>query len=199
MTVSSKSCDKRGRVNKNKSLFQACIRLLCKNHKGEDTKCICIKPKAHAIGLSKDIYTLFPSSVHLYLYRHPAEYVMSVITVFKSLLHPVARSLLVTLSFAYDMPDFIMRQFADSGDQYQSIYQAKMLDSLRHINTNVYVKRFSALFCGNLLAMLQLTKEERIPILVISFHELKVILLFKSRDLRGVSLNFQFQSHATFD
>ena len=31
-------------------ILQACIRLLCKNHRGQDIKCICIKPKAHAIG-----------------------------------------------------------------------------------------------------------------------------------------------------
>ena len=31
-------------------ILQACIRLLCKNHRGEDIRCICVKPKAHAIG-----------------------------------------------------------------------------------------------------------------------------------------------------
>lgn len=148
--------------------------MLCKNHNGPDIKCICIKPKAHAIGLSKEIYELYPQSSHLYLYRHPAEYVRSLITVFKSLLHPVARSLMLHLAFRYDMSDFIMRQFADTRGNYQSIYEAKMIDSLRHINTSNYVNRFSALLCGNFLAMLQLSKEEGIPFLVVSYHQLKV-------------------------
>ena len=149
--------------------------MLCKNHKSEDIKCICIKPKAHAIGLSREIHQLYPNSSFLYLYRHPAEYVRSLITVYKSLLHPIARGLMLYVAFDYGMSDFIMRQFSDSGNRYQSIYEAKMADSLKHINTKNYVKRFSALFCGNMLAMLQLTKEEHIPMLVVSYHELKVI------------------------
>ena len=148
--------------------------MLCKNHRDENTKCICIKPKAHAIGLSKEIYNLYPGSTHLYLYRHPAEYVKSLITVYKSLLHPIARSLILYMAFDYGMTDFILRQFADSGNRYQSIYEAKMVDSLKNINTKKYVKRFAALFCGNMLAMLQLAKEEHIPMLVVSYHELKV-------------------------
>ena len=156
-------------------LLQACIRMLCKDHRGDDIKCICIKPKAHAIGLTKEIYSLYPNSSHLYMYRHPAEYVRSLITVFKSLLHPVARSLMLYLAFQYDMGDFIMRQFAKTWGQYSSIYEAKMSESLRYINTRIYVKRFSALFCGNILSLLQLAKEEHIPFLLVSYHELKVI------------------------
>ena len=154
--------------------FQACIRILCKNHLKEDTRCICIKPKAHAIALSKEIYDLYPTSSHLYLYRHPAEYVRSLISVYKSLLHPVARSLMINLAFDIDMTDFIMRQYVDTGNRYQSIYEAKMEESLKHINLKNREKRFAALFCGNLLALLQLTKEEKIPFLIVSYHELKV-------------------------
>lgn len=158
----------------NDDLFQACIRLLTKNHSSGDTKCICIKPKAHAIALTKEIYELYPDSSHLYLYRHPAEYVTSLISVYKSLLHPVARGLMIHLSFDIDMTDFIMRQYANSGTKYQSVYEAKMVEALKHINLKNRVKRFTALYCGNLLAMLQLYKEENIPISVVSYHELSV-------------------------
>ncbi len=155
-------------------LLQACIRLLCKNHRSEETKCICIKPKAHAIGLTKEIYDLYPDSSHLFLYRHPAEYVRSLISVYKSLLHPVARGLLMTFSFSFDMTEFIMRQFADPQGSYHSVYESKMADAIRSINLENRVKRFTALFCGNVLSMLQLAKEEKIPMLVVSYHELKV-------------------------
>ena len=36
------------------------------------------------------------------------------------------------------------------------------------------VKKFAALFCGNMLAMLQMVKEENVPLLIVSYHELKV-------------------------
>jgi hypothetical protein len=117
---------------------------------------------------------LYPNSSHLYMYRHPAEYVRSLISVYKSLLHPVARGLLIVMSFDIDMTDFIMRQYANTGNRYQSIYEGKMTEALKHINLKNRVKRFTALYCGNLLAMLQLTKEEAIPIQVVSYHELKV-------------------------
>ena len=124
--------------------------------------------------MAKLIYDLYPTSSHLYLYRHPAEYVRSLITVYKSLLHPLARSLMLYLAFDFSMYDFIMRQFLDTEQRYSSIYEAKMVDSLQHINLRRYVKRFAALFSGNLLAMLQLQKEENIPMCMISYHELKV-------------------------
>ena len=114
--------------------------------------------------MAKLIYDLYPTSSHLYLYRHPAEYVRSLITVYKSLLHPLARSLMLYLAFDFSMYDFIMRQFLDTEQRYSSIYEAKMVDSLQHINLRKYVKRFAALFSGNLLAMLQLQKEENIPL-----------------------------------
>ncbi len=160
--------------NRRAQLLQACIRLLCKNHRTDETRCICIKPKAHAIALTKEIYDLYPQSKHLFLYRHPAEYVRSLISVYKSLLHPVARGLLMYFSFDFDMTEFIMRQFADPQGQYQSIYESKMLETIKSINLKNRVNRFTALFCGNLLAMLQLAKEEKIPMLVVSYHELKV-------------------------
>ena len=78
------------------------------------------------------------------------------------------------MAFDLDMSEFILRQFADPGNRYQSIYEAKMTESLQYINTKKYVKRFAALFCGNMLAMLQLAKEEHIPLLIVSYHELKV-------------------------
>jgi len=40
---------------------------------------------------------------HLYMYRHPEEYVRSLRTVYRSLLHPVARSLLLYISFGMGM------------------------------------------------------------------------------------------------
>ena len=81
---------------------------------------------------------------------------------------------MINLAFDIDMTDFIMRQYVDTGNRYQSIYEAKMEESLKHINLKNREKRFAALFCGNLLALLQLTKEEKIPFLIVSYHELKV-------------------------
>ena len=78
------------------------------------------------------------------------------------------------MTFDFSMYDFIMRQFVDTENRYPSIYEAKMVESLRYINLRKYVKRFAALFCANMLAMLQLQKEEHIPMCMISYHELKV-------------------------
>ena len=94
---------------------------------------------------------------------------------YKSLLHPIARSMILDRAWPnHRMSDFILRQFADPGNQYQSIYEAKMTESLQYINLRKYVKKFAALYCGNMLAMLQLAKEEHVPLLVISYHQLKV-------------------------
>ena len=144
--------------------------------------------------MAKLIYDLYPTSSHLYLYRHPAEYVRSLITVYKSLLHPLARSLMLYLAFDFSMYDFIMRQFLDTEQRYSSIYEAKMVDSLQHINLRKYVKRFTALFSGNLLAMLQLQKEENIPMCMISYHELKVSIWIS----RQKKLYFLFKNDIFF-
>lgn len=160
-------------MDRKHQLIRGCVRLLCKDNRGHDTKCVLIKPKAHAIALTKDLAALYPNASHLYMYRHPAEYVRSLISVYKSLLHPLARSLLLYLSFAFDIKEFIMRQFAGTKQQYRSIYEARMEDALTRINLRSRVKRFTALFCGNLLAFLQLAKEENIPFLMVSYHELK--------------------------
>jgi hypothetical protein len=64
---------------------------------------VLIKPKAHGIAIAKELAELYPNMKHLYMYRHPEEYVRSLRTVYRSLLHPVARSLLLYISFGMGM------------------------------------------------------------------------------------------------
>jgi hypothetical protein len=60
---------------------------------------VLIKPKAHGISIAKELSELYPDMKHLYMYRHPEEYVRSLRTVYRSLLHPVARCIYCLLGF----------------------------------------------------------------------------------------------------
>lgn len=63
---------------------------------------VVIKPKAHAVGITSELADIFKANMsHIYLYRHPAEYVTSLKAVFNSLLHPVIHTTLIRLSFRY--------------------------------------------------------------------------------------------------
>lgn len=132
-----------------------------------------IKPKAHGIAIAKDLSEIYPEMKHLYMYRHPEEYVRSLRTVYRSLLHPVARSLLLYISFGMGMKEFIMRQFPREKGSSPSKYELTLLDAIKGLNLHNYVIRFAALFCGNLLKMMQLAKEDNINFFIVSYHELK--------------------------
>ena len=92
---------------------------------------------------------------------------------YRSLLHPVARSLLLYISFGMGMAEFIMRQFPREKGSSPSKYELTLQSSIKGLNLHNYVIRFAALFCGNLLKMMQLAKEENINFMVVSYHELK--------------------------
>ncbi len=62
-----------------------------------------IKPKAHGIAVAKELSELYPDMKHLYMYRDPKEYVRSLCTVYRSLMHPIVRSLLLYMSFGMGM------------------------------------------------------------------------------------------------
>ena len=67
--------------------------------------------------MSGDLAELFPQTKHLYMFRTPAEYVRSMRSVFKSLLHPVVRHLLIFLSVEMGMAEFILQQLGPPTQQ----------------------------------------------------------------------------------
>ena len=71
------------------------------------------------------------------------------------------------------MAEFIMRQFPREKGSSPSKYELTLQNSIKGLNLHNYVIRFAALFCGNLLKMMQLAKEEKINFMVVSYHELK--------------------------
>ena len=157
-------------------LIRSSIRLLCKSARIDANgvpPTVLIKPKAHGIAIAKELAELYPDMKHMYMYRHPEEYVRSLRTVYRSLLHPVARSLLLYISFGMGMEEFIMRQFPREKGTTASKYELTLSDSIKNLNLHNYVIRFAALFAGNVLKMLQLAKEENIDFLIVSYHELK--------------------------
>jgi len=71
------------------------------------------------------------------------------------------------------MKEFIMRQFPREKGSSPSKYELTLLDAIKGLNLHNYVIRFAALFCGNLLKMMQLAKEDNINFFIVSYHELK--------------------------
>ena len=62
-------------------------------------KNLVLKPKAHGIGLTSELNRVLGNNVkNVFLYRHPVEYVKSVTAVYKSLLHPIVRSMSMKMS-----------------------------------------------------------------------------------------------------
>jgi hypothetical protein len=45
---------------------------------------------------------------HLYLYRHPVEYLRSILTIYNSLLHPLLQEIVMRLSIKMNMEGFLM-------------------------------------------------------------------------------------------
>ena len=104
-------------VSQKDVLIKCCITLLYQAaaRSKPDIDCLLIKPKAHAIRLASDLTRLYPKQIkHLYMMRHPVEYVRSMTSVFRSLLHPVVQHLMIYLSVdVSSMKEFIFRQFGD--------------------------------------------------------------------------------------
>jgi hypothetical protein len=129
-----------------------------------------IKPKAHAIGLTKELAELYPHMRHLFLYRHPAEYVKSLASVFSSLLHPLVHSAIMRLSIKMSMTDLILRQFPVGGENGPKAKQ--MRDVVKGLDLNKNVNKFVSLFCANLLSAQQQHLQNGIDFKVVSYHEL---------------------------
>ena len=71
-------------------------------------KCNCIHFQAHAIGLTSELCELYPSIRHLYLYRHPTEYLRSITSIYNTLLHPILQELVMKLSLKMNWEGFLM-------------------------------------------------------------------------------------------
>ena len=109
---------------------------------------VVIKPKAHAVALTRELASLYPNMKHLYLYRHPAPYVRSVQSVFNSLLHPVVQTAMMRLSIKNDMHGFVMTHFPD-----QDSARARHISALmKRIDMDKNSHRFACLFAGNVLS-----------------------------------------------
>ncbi len=151
--------------------LEACIvALVASSNAGGETKTnIVIKPKAHAIAVTTEIDEIFRGRVkHLYLYRHPAQYVTSVTTVFNSLLHPVVRSAVVRFSIKMGMENFLMTHFPDrSSRRAQSM--RSLMDKV-DLTKNSY--RFAALFCANILSLVEHCETGGLDFKFVSYHEL---------------------------
>lgn len=165
-------------------LLKSCIRLLFKLTSQQTKKtekpndridCFLIKPKAHGISVSEELANLYPNMKHLYMYRHPAEYVRSVRSVYKSLLHPIVRQLMMVMSFSMNMNEFIMRQFGAKNDDQENAYIRKMTNALDNLDVdNNLEQRFAALFCANMLSLMKISSNGgNMGIRVVSYHELK--------------------------
>ena len=105
-------------VSQKDILIKCCITMLYQaaTRTKPDVDCVLIKPKAHAIRLAWDLTRLYPKQIkHLYMMRHPVEYVRSMTSVFRSLLHPVVQHLMIYLSVDVgSMKEFIFRQFGNN-------------------------------------------------------------------------------------
>ena len=53
----------------------------------------------HAAGIAADFARVFPQTKHMYMYRHPCDYLRSVRSVFYSVFHPVFRTLALMISY----------------------------------------------------------------------------------------------------
>ena len=64
--------------------------------------------QAHAIGLTSELCELYPKIRHLYLYRHPIEYLRSITSIYNTLLHPILQELVMKLSLKMNWEGFLM-------------------------------------------------------------------------------------------
>ena len=108
-TLFAEEQTKYGSSESRSEYLKSVVEILClsaKKRLKKDFGClscnVVIKPKAHAVGITSELASIFKANMtHIYLYRHPAEYVTSLKAVFNSLLHPVIHTTLIRLSFRY--------------------------------------------------------------------------------------------------
>ena len=174
-------------------LLQSCIRLLFKSarqsEKGKESSEIenfLIKPKAHGISIAKDLCYLYPNMKHLYMYRHPAEYVRSIRSLYKSLFPAFVHQLLSSPTFhkwlthdafGMNMKEFVLRHIDPRcGNIEENVYIQKMINTLQKFDVEEernIEQRFSAIYCANLLSILNMTSKGSSSIHVVSYHQLK--------------------------
>ena len=162
-------------------LLKSCISLLFKsasqsksNKDPNEIDSFVIKPKAHGIYVAQDLNTLYPNIKNLYMYRHPVEYVKSVRSVFKSILHPIVRHVMVYAAFDMNMYEFIMRQFGQYFDDPNNAYSGKLDKTLKELNVDQNLEeRFAALYCGNMLSLMSMASSGINKVHVVSYHEIK--------------------------
>ena len=154
------------------ALLKASINILCMSATRrpgyENTTCVIIKPKAHAIAIPWELGEIFPDMKQIYMFRHPVDYVNSLQTVFISLLHPIARSKLIQRSVGYDMAGFILTHFDDTENDPYNI--AKKI--VTHFDLDHYPYRFACLYVANMLGIRYQRTEKHVDFKVVSYHEL---------------------------
>ena len=172
-------------------LLQSCIRLLFSSARRSkksncDIKNFLIKPKAHGISIAKDLCYLYPNMKHLYMYRHPAEYVRSIRSLYKSLFPAFVYHLLsytafykwlTNDAFGMNMKEFVLRHIDPRcRNDEENVYKQKMVNALNKFDVEEerhLEQRFSAMYCANLLSILSMTSGGNKGIHVVSYHQLK--------------------------
>ena len=171
-------------------LLEACIRFLFRSAKQSKATNVIenflIKPKAHGVSIAKELCNLYPNINHLYMYRHPAEYVRSIRSLYHSLFPAFVYKLLsiptfykwiTSDSFGMNMKEFVLRHIDPRcKDDEGNLYRLKIKGALdkfdveeeRHLE-----QRFAAMYCANLLSILDIVSDGHGIIHVVSYHELK--------------------------
>ena len=172
-------------------LLQTCIRFLfvAAKESKQDSNGIenfLIKPKAHGISIAKDLCRLYPAMKHLYMYRHPAEYVRSIRSLYRSLLPafiykllsiPIVYHFLTSDSFGMNMKEFVLRHIEPRCKKDEiNKYRLKILSGLKMFNVESeqhLEERFGMIYCANLLSALDIASAGYSKTEVVSYHELK--------------------------
>ncbi len=154
-------------------ILKACIlALICSSNAEEDGEKktnIVIKPKAHAMAITTELDEIFKGRMrHLFLYRHPAQYVTSVSTVFNSLMHPVVRTAVMRFSIRMNMEAFVLTHFPD-----HTTRRARALASLMEkVDMTKSTYRFACMFCANVMSMVEHREKSGLDFKLLSYHEL---------------------------
>ena len=153
-------------------LYHAAI----KTKPGENIDCMIVKSVGHAAGIAADFARTFPRVRHMYMYRHPAEYLRSVRSVFFSVFHPFFRSLALMLSYQENnIESFAGRQFpVMSKEAMQANVHWHKSRRMFQVLDNTYESIFSGLFASNLMTIKYLMEVHHIDFLPVSYHDLKV-------------------------
>ena len=156
---------------KRREYLRAVIEALCASIRKQKpgVRHICIKPKAHSIGISHELVSLFPGMRHLYLFRHPLQYVTSLKSVFNSLLHPVIHSTLMRLSIKMNVETFLMSHFSNL--EHPKAKQMLALIEKEDFKKNK-IGLFTALYCSNMMSAQAQADELNFNFKVVSYHEL---------------------------